>query len=325
VSMSEAMDKELNKTGKVGVLFGGDSAERAISLRSGNEVLNALVNAGVNAVGIDVTFDETLFTQLAGIDVAFIVLHGRGGEDGVIQSVLEVMEIPYTGSGVLASALGMDKSRTKRLWLGSNLPTPDFVEVSEESDLTGTFERLGGNIMVKPAREGSSIGMSHVTTEEDLYQAFAKAKIHDDDILLERWIEGPEFTCAILNGAALPIIQLVTQNDFYDFEAKYESNDTEYLCPCGLSEDQEAEFKALAQTAFATVGCKGWGRVDAMMDEDGKFWLLEVNTVPGMTDHSLVPMAAKAAELDMQNLVVSILNGIGLDTAVVLNSKSDNA
>ena len=202
VSKSEVMNKQLNQYEKVGVLFGGDSAERAISLRSGNEVLNALVSAGVNAVGIDVTFDETLFTQLVGIDAAFIVLHGRGGEDGVIQSVLEVMEIPYTGSGVLASALGMDKSRTKRLWLGSNLPTPDFVEVSKESDLTGVFERLGGNLMVKPAREGSSIGMSHVTTEESLYQAFAKAKIHDDAILLERWIEGPEFTCAMLNGAA---------------------------------------------------------------------------------------------------------------------------
>ena len=325
MSKSEVMNKPLNQYGKIGVLFGGDSAERAISLRSGNEVLKALVNAGINAVGIDVTFDETLFTQLADIDAAFIVLHGRGGEDGVIQSVLEVMEIPYTGSGVLASALGMDKSRTKRLWLGSNLPTPDFVEVSEESDLEGVFERLGGNIMVKPAREGSSIGMSHVTTEEDLYQAFAKAKIHDNAILLERWVEGPEFTCAMLNGAALPIIQLITQNDFYDFEAKYESNDTEYLCPCGLSEDKEAEFKALAQTAFAAVGCKGWGRVDAMMDGDGKFWLLEVNTVPGMTDHSLVPMAAKAAELDMQKLVVSILNGMVLDNAIGPDSRSDNS
>lgn len=304
------MSKRFKQYGKVGVLFGGNSAEREVSLRSGNAVLEALVDSGVDAVGIDIKFDHTLFTQLTGIDAAFIVLHGRGGEDGVIQSVLEVMGIPYTGSGVLASALGMDKSKTKRLWLGGQLPTPDFVEVADEKELEGVFERLGGNIMVKPAHEGSSIGMSHVTTEENLYLAFAKAKKHDDAILLERWIEGSEYTCAILNGVALPVIRLVPKNDFYDFEAKYESNDTEYLCPCGLSKEQEASFQALAQTAFAAVGCRGWGRVDAMMDKDGKFWLLEVNTVPGMTELSLVPMAAKAKNIDMKNLVVSILDGI---------------
>ncbi|OUS31675.1 D-alanine--D-alanine ligase [Gammaproteobacteria bacterium 45_16_T64] len=302
------MNMQVERFGKVGVLFGGNSAERAISLRSGHAVLEALVAAGVDAIGIDVNFDDTLFTQLSGIDRAFVVLHGRGGEDGVIQSVLEVMGIPYTGSGVLASALGMDKSRTKRLWLGGGIPTPDFVEVNDESDLPGVFERLNGNIMVKPAREGSSIGMSHVTTEDDLLRAFSKAKEHDEAVLLERWIEGPEFTCAILDGTALPVIELITENDFYDFEAKYQSDDTQYLCPCALSAEKERELKALSVLAFSEIGCEGWGRVDTMMDEDGKFWLLEVNTVPGMTDHSLVPMAAKVSGLDMKALVVSILD-----------------
>jgi len=301
------MNKQIEKYGKVGVLFGGDSAERAISLRSGNAVLEALLAAGVDAVGIDVTFDNTLFAQLSGIDTAFVVLHGRGGEDGVIQSVLEVMGVPYTGSPVLASALGMDKSRTKQLWLGVSLPTPDFIEVSEIAELDGVFERLGGNIMVKPPHEGSSIGMSHVKTEANLYQAFEKAKLHDDAVPLERWVEGSEYTCALVDGEALPVIQLVTQNDFYDFDAKYESNDTQYLCPCELTEEKERELKQLSEKAFAAVGCKGWGRVDAMMDEQGEFWLLEVNTVPGMTDHSLVPMAAKAAGFDFKELVLLIL------------------
>lgn len=314
--MSGKMNKQIEKYGKVGVLFGGNSAERAISLRSGNAVLEALLAADVDAVGIDVTFDNTLFAQLSGIDTAFVVLHGRGGEDGVIQSVLEVMGVPYTGSPVLASALGMDKSRTKQLWLGVGLPTPDFLEVSEKAGLDGVFGRLGGNIMVKPPHEGSSIGMSHVKTEANLYQAFEKAKLHDEAVLLECWVEGTEYTCAIVDGEALPVIQLVTQNDFYDFDAKYESNDTQYLCPCGLTEEKESELKKLSEQAFAAVGCKGWGRVDAMMDEQGKFWLLEVNTVPGMTDHSLVPMAAKAAGFDFKQLVLSILKNATLHGTV---------
>ena len=315
------MNKQTEKYGKVGVLFGGDSAERAISLRSGNAVLEALLAADVDAVGIDVTFDNTLFTQLSGIDTAFVVLHGRGGEDGVIQSVLEVMRIPYTGSSVLASALGMDKSRTKQLWLGVGLPTPDFIEVSQADELDGVFGRLGGNIMVKPPHEGSSIGMSHVKTEADLYQAFEQAKQYDYAVLLERWIEGPEYTCSIVDDEALPVIQLMTQNDFYDFNAKYESNDTQYLCPCGLTEEKENELKQLSKEAFGAVGCKGWGRVDAMMDEQGDFWLLEVNTVPGMTDHSLVPMAAKAAGFDFQQLVLLILKNAMLHGTISNSNK----
>ena len=293
--------------GKVGVLFGGNSAERAISLRSGNAVLEALQSRGANAVGIDINFDKHLVDQLKGIDRAFIILHGRGGEDGTIQALLNVLEIPYTGSGVLASALAMDKLRCKQLWIGAELPTPEFVAVSDEGGLDGVLQSLGGSVMVKPPHEGSSIGMSHVTNENDLHQAFARAQEHDNEILIERWIEGEEYTCTILGDQALPVIRLKTPNDFYDFQAKYESNETQYLCPCGLDEASEKELQALSLKAFNAAGCKGWGRVDAMRDGNGRFWLLEVNTVPGMTDHSLVPMAAKAAGMDFADLVVKIL------------------
>lgn len=293
--------------GKVGVLFGGNSAERAISLRSGNAVLEALQSRGVNAVGIDINFDKHLIDQLKGIDRAFIILHGRGGEDGTIQALLNVLEIPYTGSGVLASALAMDKLRCKQLWIGAELPTPEFVAVSDESGLDGVLQSLGGSVMVKPPHEGSSIGMSHVTSESDLHEAFVRAQEHDNEILIERWIEGEEYTCTILGDQALPVIRLKTPNDFYDFQAKYESNETQYLCPCGLDEASEKELQSLSLKAFNAAGCKGWGRVDAMRDGNGRFWLLEVNTVPGMTDHSLVPMAAKAAGMDFADLVVKIL------------------
>ncbi|MCG8312348.1 MAG: D-alanine--D-alanine ligase [Pseudomonadales bacterium] len=293
--------------GKVGVLFGGNSAERAISLRSGNAVLAALQSQGVDAIGIDINFDGQLIEQLQGIDRAFIALHGRGGEDGIIQAVLNVLDIPYTGSGVMASALAMDKLRTKQLWLGAGLSTPEFFSANEEEELEGVLEKLGGTVMVKPPHEGSSIGMSKVSTNSELFQAFAKAQEHDSEVLVERWIYGEEYTCAILNGKALPAIRLKTPNDFYDFQAKYESNETQYLCPCGLDNEAETELQQLSLNAFRAVGCRGWGRVDAMRDQTGKFWLLEVNTVPGMTDHSLVPMAAKTAGLDFPELVKEIL------------------
>ncbi|MDX1696347.1 MAG: D-alanine--D-alanine ligase [Ketobacteraceae bacterium] len=293
--------------GKVGVLFGGNSAERTISLRSGNAVLQGLKSRGVDAVGIDINFDIHMAEQLRGIDRAFIALHGRGGEDGTIQALLNVLEIPYTGSGVLASALAMDKLRCKQLWIGAGLPTPEFVAVNDEAQLEGVLDSLGGSVMVKPPHEGSSIGMSHVSNEADLHKAFARAREHDTEILLERWIEGEEYTCTILNGEALPAIRLQTPNDFYDFQAKYESNETQYLCPCGLDQSTEKELQELSLKAFKAAGCKGWGRVDLMRDKAGKFWLLEVNTVPGMTDHSLVPMAAKAAGLEFADLVVKIL------------------
>ncbi len=305
--------EDQNRKLTTGVLYGGNSAERAISLRSGHAVLNALKAAGINAVGIDVQFDDTLFDQIQGIDRAFIALHGRGGEDGVIQAVLSVMEIPFTGSAVMASALGMDKLRCKQIWLGCGLPTPEFAVVNNEDELEAAFDRLGsGAVMVKPPHEGSSIGMSKVTEIGQLYRAFSQAREHDDTVLLERWIEGREFTCAVLNGQALPVIQLQTPNDFYDFEAKYESSQTQYLCPCGLSEAEEKQLQQLALDAFNAIGCAGWGRVDVMQDNNGQFYLLEVNTVPGMTNHSLVPMAAKAAGMDFQTLVTAILDGADL-------------
>ncbi|RLU00422.1 D-alanine--D-alanine ligase [Ketobacter sp.] len=292
--------------GKVGVLYGGESAERAISLRSGHAVLAALKALGANAIGIDVRFNDALFKQLAGIDTAFIALHGRGGEDGVIQGLLEVLNIPYTGSGVAASAIGMDKLRTKLIWSGMGLPTPDFKSVTSSDDLDGILESMGGVVMVKPPLEGSSIGMSRATTEAELVTAVDKALDHGDVILLERWVEGAEYTCAILGEEALPVIRLKTPHQFYDFDAKYQSDTTEYLIPCGLDEAAEQQLQQLCLDAFKAVGCQGWGRVDAMQDKDGKFWLLEVNTVPGMTDHSLVPMAARAKGYSFEELVQTI-------------------
>lgn len=303
------MSGQLQALGKIGVLYGGESAEREISLRSGKAVLTALQNLGADVVAIDVQFNDALFTQLRSIDFAFIALHGRGGEDGVIQGLLEIMGIPYTGSGVAASALGMDKLRTKWLWIGAGLPTPEFKSVGSVEQLSGLVEQLGGAVMVKPSHEGSSIGMSRATTQAELEKAFATAQTHDSEILVERWIDGPEFTCAVLNGVALPVIRLKTPNVFYDYEAKYQSRNTQYLIPCGLTAEQEAQLQALSVKAFHAVGCKVWGRVDAMMDAQGRFWLLEVNTVPGMTDHSLVPMAAKAAGQSFEKLVENILLG----------------
>lgn len=303
------MSGHLQALGRIGVLFGGESAEREVSLHSGHAVLAALQDRGANAIGIDVHFNDALFRQLREIDFAFIALHGRGGEDGLIQGLLEAMGIPYTGSGVAASAIGMDKLRTKWLWQGAGLPTPEFVSVGDASQLDGLVEKLGGAVMVKPSHEGSSIGMSRATSLAELQQAFAVAQAHDREILVERWINGPEFTCAILNGVALPVIRLKTPHVFYDYDAKYKATNTEYLVPCGLTAEQEAQLQALCLRAFNAVGCKVWGRVDAMMDEQGRFWLLEVNTVPGMTDHSLVPMAARAAGQDFGQLVENILLG----------------
>jgi len=295
--------------GKIGVLYGGESAERAISLRSGHAVLAALQSLHADVVGIDVRFNEELFKQLSKIDAAFIALHGRGGEDGVIQGLLEVLNIPYTGSGVSASAIGMDKLRTKLIWSGLGLPTPDFKSVTSSEGLDGVLESMGGAVMVKPPHEGSSIGMSRATTEAELVAAVDKALDHDDVILLERWVQGAEYTCAILGEEALPVIRLKTPNQFYDFDAKYQSSTTEYLIPSGLGDAQEERLQQLSLQAFSAVGCKGWGRVDAMMDEAGHFWLLEVNTVPGMTDHSLVPMAAKAKGYSFEQLVEAIALG----------------
>ena len=294
--------------GKVAVLFGGYSAEREVSLNSGKAVLAALQGAGVDADGFDPAHREV--SELMGYDRAFIVLHGRGGEDGQIQGLLEWLRIPYTGSGVLASALGMDKARTKQLWLGCQLPTADYRLLTAESDFAAVVAQLGLPLIIKPVHEGSSIGMSKVSQADELAAAYRAASQHDAVVMAERWITGREFTVVILAGQALPVIRLQPPDDvaFYDYEAKYLRNDTTYGIPSGLSVAEEAELQQLAVRAFNAVGATGWGRIDAMQDEQGRFWLLEVNTVPGMTDHSLVPMAAAATGLSFPQLCLSILS-----------------
>lgn len=293
--------------GRVAVLFGGTSAEREISLKSGQAVLQALQQAGVNAQAFDPAKQN--IGDIKAYDRAFIVLHGRGGEDGTMQGALELLGVPYTGSGVLASALGMDKTRTKQLWLGCDLPTPAYARLTANTDFGQVVAELGLPLMVKPAHEGSSIGMRKVEKAEDLQPAFEFAAKYDSEIIAEKWVTGKEYTIVILGDKALPIIRLQPHQShgFYDFEAKYNANDTQYLCPCGLSDEDEQALQALALRAFDMVGATGWGRIDAMRDEQGNFWLLEVNTVPGMTDHSLVPMAAKAAGLSFEQLVLTIL------------------
>ncbi len=292
---------------KVAVLMGGLSAEREVSLNSGAAVLAALQSRGVDAHAVDA--DERLVETLSegGYGKVFNILHGGVGEDGTVQGLLELLGLPYTGSGVLASALGMDKLRSKQLWLGADLPTPAYVMLSCEADLQRAVDELGLPLMVKPAREGSSIGMSKVEQADELESAWREAMKYDSEVLAEQWVHGGEYTVAILNGEALPVIRLETDNVFYDYQAKYQADDTRYLCPCGLSEEQERAMQALALRAFEAIGCRGWGRVDVMRDSDGSNWLLEVNTNPGMTDHSLVPMAARAAGIDFDELVLRIL------------------
>lgn len=294
--------------GRVAVLMGGWSAERAISLRSGQAVLAALQAAGVDAHAVDAGRDVLQVLQRGRFDRAFIALHGRGGEDGVVQGALELAGIPYTGSGVAASAVAMDKLMSKRLWRGAGLPTPEFCVLEPGFDPGAVVTALGLPLIVKPALEGSSIGMSRVDRTGELAQAHAMAAACGGPVLAEAWITGGEYTAAILDGEALPLIRLETPRAFYDFEAKYQAGDTRYLCPCGLPPEEEARLQALALEAFAAVTARGWGRVDLMRDESGRPWLIEVNTVPGMTDHSLVPMAARAAGLDFQQLVLRILD-----------------
>ena len=302
------MSVDKSNFGRVAVLFGGTSAEREISLISGQAVLSALQEAGVNAQAFDPA--ERQIADIKQYDRAFIVLHGRGGEDGTMQGALELLNIPYTGSGVLASALGMDKTRTKQLWLGCGLPTPPYARLNANTNFEQVIADLGLPLMVKPAREGSSIGMRKVETAQDLEPAYAFAAQYDSEIIAEKWVTGKEYTIVILGDKALPVIRLQPHQShgFYDFDAKYNANDTQYLCPCGLAADDEQRLQALALKAFEMVGAKGWGRIDAMQDCDGNFWLLEVNTVPGMTDHSLVPMAARAAGLSFQQLALTILS-----------------
>lgn len=293
--------------GRVAVLYGGKSAEREVSLKSGEAVIGALQSAGVDVVAIDVGDDLLERLQREKIDRAFIILHGRGGEDGSMQGLLECLGIPYTGSGILASALAMDKLRTKQVWQSLGIPTPRHAVLATEQDCIAAGTELGFPLIVKPAHEGSSIGMAKVNSTQELVAAWQDAAKYDSQVLVEQWIHGPEFTIAVLRGQVLPPIALGTPHVFYDYDAKYIANDTQYRIPCGLDSVKEQELIDLTARACDAIGIEGWGRLDVMQDEQGRFWLLEVNTAPGMTDHSLVPMAARAAGLDFQQLVLAIL------------------
>jgi D-alanine-D-alanine ligase len=297
----------MSEFGKVAVLMGGLSAERPVSLKSGAAVLAALQRRGVDAHGVDVGRDIVPVLAQGGFDRAFIALHGRGGEDGVIQGLLESLGLPYTGSGVLGSALSMDKVRTKQLWQAVGLPTPAGADLHAGTRWDDVVKTLGLPLAVKPVREGSSIGTTRVERREQLEPAWRAAAQFDDRVMAEPWIQGPEYTVAILAGVALPVIRLETPRGFYDYNAKYEADDTRYHCPCGLDVAEEQRLQALALRAFESLGAYGWGRVDVMMDAHGNPWLLENNTAPGMTDHSLVPMAARAAGIDFDELVWRIL------------------
>lgn len=292
--------------GKVAVLMGGNSAEREVSLNSGQAVLKALLARGVDAHAVDPATDNVHDLPAAGFTRAFIILHGRGGEDGTIQAVLEGIGLPYTGSRVLGSALSMDKLRCKWLWQGAGLPTPAWRVLKTEAEATGAAA-LGLPLMMKPAREGSSIGISKVKSVDELKAAWQFARDYDDCVIAEQFIEGEEYTVSILEGEALPVIRLQTPREFYDYEAKYQANDTQYICPCGLDVAAETAMQQLALQAFEVAGVEGWGRVDLMRDAQGNNWLIEVNTVPGMTDHSLVPMAARAAGIEFDELVLRVL------------------
>ena len=296
-----------SKFGKVAVLLGGKSAEREVSLDSGKAVLEALIRSGVNAEGFDP--QERSVTELVNYDRAFIVLHGRGGEDGQIQGVLEWLNVPYTGTGVQGSAIGMDKVKTKQIWQGSALPTAPHRIVSQDTNLDEVIASLGLPLIIKPVHEGSSVGMSKVEKAEDLASAIAKAVQHDAVVMAEKWITGREYTISFLNGQPLPVIRLQPPADvaFYDYDAKYMRNDVEYGIPSGLSDTDEKQLQDLCLRAFQAVGASGWGRIDAMQDEQGNFWLLEVNTVPGMTSHSLVPKAANAVGYSFDALCIAIL------------------
>ena len=299
----------MSQFGKVAVMFGGNSAEREVSVMSGQAVLKGLQESGVDAHAFDPKDLPLSELHEQGFDRVFNVLHGRGGEDGTLQGALEFLNIPYTGSGVLGAALAMDKIKTKQVWISKGLPTAKFAVVNNDNKVNyqALLASLGGIIMVKPANEGSSIGMAKVDTADDLRSAIEEADRFDTDILLEQWIDGGEYTVAILGDKALPAIHMTTPNEFYDYQAKYQSTTTQYHCPCGLSQQDEAALAVIALDAFKAVNAKGWGRVDFMRGQDGQWYLLEVNTVPGMTTTSLVPKAAQVAGLSFNHLVTDIL------------------
>jgi len=294
--------------GKVAVLLGGDSAEREVSLKSGQAVLNALQNTGVNAIAFDPKEQPLWQLKDLAVDRVFIALHGRGGEDGTIQGALEFMGLPYTGSNVLGSALAMDKIRCKHLFKSAGLSTAPYAVVDSKRgfDTKAIMSELK-KVMVKPSHEGSSIGMAQANTAQELESALTEAFKFDNQVLVEQWITGREFTVTVLGNDVQPVIEMTTPNGFYDYQAKYQSTTTQYHCPADLSVEQTKLLQDIALQAFDLVGASGWGRVDAMQDEQGNFYLLEVNTVPGMTEKSLVPMAAKANGATFEQLVVRIL------------------
>ena len=303
---------------KIAVLLGGTSAEREVSLNSGAAVLAGLREAGVNAHPVDPK--ETDVTQLKnmGFRKAFIALHGRGGEDGTLQGLLELISLPYTGSGVMASAISMDKLRSKLLWQGAGLPVAPWVAITSDmfesgltDELLSQVAELGLPLIVKPSREGSSVGMSKVTESEQLATALAQAFQHDDEVLVEKWLSGPEFTVAVLGEEILPSVRIQPAGTFYDYEAKYLSDETKYFCPGCEESTEEAAMQSLVLKAWKVLGCRGWGRIDVMQDNDGQYYLLEANTSPGMTSHSLVPMAARQAGMSFSQLVVRILDLAG--------------
>jgi D-alanine-D-alanine ligase len=300
-----------SRYGRIALACGGSSAEREVSLRSGKAVAAALDALGLDYLLLDGPRAVVEAVAAGGIDRVLNVLHGRGGEDGQLQGALALYDIPVTGSGVLASALAMDKLQTKRIWSAVGLPTPQWRAVDSVDDAAAVLDELGLPVFVKPAREGSSVGMSRVDAARQLAPALALALQHDRTALVERLIQGPEYTAAVLGATVLPLIRVETPRTFYDYQAKYHSGDTLYHCPCGLPAEREAELAALARQAFDALGCRGWGRIDFMLDPAGRPWLLEANTVPGMTDHSLVPMAAAAAGIDFKDLVLRILETAG--------------
>ncbi|MGT5857770.1 D-alanine--D-alanine ligase [Escherichia coli] len=301
-------------TDKIAVLLGGTSAEREVSLNSGAAVLAGLREGGIDAYPVDPKEVDVTQLKSMGFQKVFIALHGRGGEDGTLQGMLELMGLPYTGSGVMASALSMDKLRSKLLWQGAGLPVAPWVALTRAEFEKGLSDKqlaeisaLGLPVIVKPSREGSSVGMSKVVAENALQDALRLAFQHDEEVLIEKWLSGPEFTVAILGEEILPSIRIQPSGTFYDYEAKYLSDETQCFCPAGLEASQEANLQALVLKAWTTLGCKGWGRIDVMLDCDGQFYLLEANTSPGMTSHSLVPMAARQAGMSFSQLVVRIL------------------
>jgi D-alanine-D-alanine ligase len=295
--------------GKVAVLMGGISAEREVSLRSGAAVLTALCRQGIDAHAVDANPQNIGHLQDHDFTRVFNILHGRWGEDGVVQGALEAIGMPYTGSGVLGCALAMDKVRSKQIWQALALPTAKYRVLRSEQDLDGLIEAIGLPLFLKPSHEGSSVGVGKVSSSDQLLATYQRSAAVGDEVLAEEFLAGSELTVAILDNQALPVVRMSASNEFYDYAAKYESDETQYFCPAGLNEALEHQVRDLAKSAFLSLGCRSWGRVDVMLDERGAPMLLEVNPIPGMTDHSLVPMAAAAAGLNFDDLVVRILEG----------------